>query len=143
MNMNEAKQIDDTLDAQDILFNDYFDGELSEEEQREFKARLDADENFRKEYKQFFDIMGGLRAMPFEFAPDDFENQVRSKIRSRSKGRFFADNFLLTSRVPYEVVGIVMIIVMISAYFMMGIPYNQKIQDLNIRPKLIAPKIIK
>ncbi len=138
--MSEAENIEDEMTAQDILFNDFLEGELSDDAHADFEARLESDEAFRKDYEQFFNIVGGLRSMPFTFAPDDFVDNVQSRIRSRSRGRFFADNYLLTSRIPYEVVGLVMILVMISAYFMMGVPHDAKIKDLNVIPKLQTPQ---
>lgn len=138
--MNEAKNIEEEeMTTQDLLFNDFLEGELSSEEHAKFEERLESDDVFRKEYEQFFNVVGGLRSLPFTFAPDDFVDNVQSRIRSRSRGRFFADNYLLTSRIPYEVVGLVMILVMISSYFMMGVPHDAKIEDLNKIPKLQTP----
>lgn len=137
--MNEAKNKEEEMSEQDLLFNDFLEGELSDEEHALFEERLESDETFKRDYEQFFNVVGGLRSMPFTFAPDDFVDQVQSRIRSRSRGRFFADNYLLTSRIPYEVVGLVMILVMISAYFMMGVPHDAHIQDLNNLPKLQTP----
>ncbi len=137
--MNEANNIEKEMTAQDLLFNDFLEGDLSPEEHAKFEERLENDEVFKREYEQFFSVVGGLRALPFTFAPDDFVNTVQSRIRTRSRGRFFADNYLLTSRIPYEVVGLVMILVMISSYFMMGVPHDAKIKDLNKLPKLQTP----
>lgn len=110
------------LDERDLLFNAYFDGELTQAERVAFEARLEGDAAMRREYDAFLRVVGGVRALPFEFAPDDFVERVQSRIRKRSKGRFFADNYLNTSRVPYEVIALVMMVVMAAAYMMMEAP---------------------
>lgn len=109
-------ELDDELD---LLFNAYFEGELTPQERAEFDARLESEPDFARAYEEFVTIMGGLRSLPFEFAPDDFVERVQSRIRTRSKGRFFAENYLYRSRIPYEVIAIVMIAIMAAAYMMM------------------------
>ncbi len=138
--MSEAENINEEMSEQDLLFNDFLEGDLSPEDHAAFERRLEDDEAFKKEYERFFSIVGGLRALPFTFAPDDFVGQVQTRIRKRSRGRFFTDNYLLTSRIPYEVVGLVMILVMLSAYFMMASPHDKKMKDLNLVPKLQSPE---
>lgn len=121
----------------DLLFNAYFEGELTDPERAEFDSRLEQDDAFRRSYDEFVDIMGGLRSLPFEFAPDDFVDRVTSRIRTRSRGRFFAENYLYGTRVPYEVIAIVMIIVMAGSYMLVEAPRDRdlKTADLTINAK--------
>lgn len=121
----------------DLLFNAYFEGELTDPERAEFDSRLEQDDAFRRSYDEFVDIMGGLRSLPFEFAPDDFVDRVTSRIRTRSRGRFFAENYLYGTRVPYEVIAIVMIIVMAGSYMLVEAPRDRdlKTADLTIDAK--------
>jgi anti-sigma factor RsiW len=120
------------LSELDMLFNAYLDGELSDEEREEFDDRLESDPDFAHAWENFASVMGGLRGMPFEFAPDDFVDKVKGRIRTRSAGRFFAEEYLFKTRMPYEVVALVMIIVMAAAYLFMGAPPDKQMQDVNM-----------
>lgn len=113
----------------DLLFNAYFEGELTPEERADFDAKLEQDPQFAQSYEEFVTIMGGLRNLPFEFAPDDFMERVQSRMRTRSRGRFFADNYLYRSRIPYEVIAIVMIAIMGAAYMMMEPSTDKNLRD--------------
>lgn len=126
------------LEEQDVMFNAYYEGDMTEEEREEFQGRLAHDEDFRRDYEDFLSIVGGLRSLPFEFAPDHFVEKVQSRIRTRSAGRFFAENYLATTRVPYEVIALVMIIVMAAAYMMMESPRDAQLTTADIT--LDAPR---
>lgn len=128
--------LDDECTEQELLFNAYLDGELSEGEVRAFKERLLKEPEFREGWEEFSQVMGGLRALPMEFAPNDFVDKVQSRIRTRSKGKFFADSIIYKQRTPYEVVAIVMLIVMASAYLFLGAPHDNQLQDLADFPRL-------
>ncbi len=118
------------LSEQDALFNAYLDDELSERERDEFNARLRDDPEFKRAYDGFVGVMQVVRALPFEFAPDDFVDKVQGRIRQRSRGRFFAENFLTQARLPYEVVAVVMMIVMAAVYLLMEAPHDAEIVDV-------------
>lgn len=124
------------LSEQDFLFNAYFDDELGDDEREQFAERLRSDPDFARAWKDFSSVMGAVNGLPFEFAPDDFVETVKGRIRTRSRGRFFADELLFRSRVPYEVVALVMIIVMAAAYLFMGAPPDKQMQDVKIPPAL-------
>lgn len=139
---NEMTAMDFEVSEQDLLFNAYLDNELSTDERRDFDARLAADPAFARAWEDFSSIMGAVHGLPFEFAPDDFAEKVKSRIRTRSRGRFFADEFLFRTRMPYEVVALVMIIVMAAAYLFMGAPPDKQMQDVRLPdapPPLIDP----
>lgn len=129
-------------EEQDLLFNAYFEGDLTASEREAFEGQLERDEGFRKNYDEFVHIMTGLRALPFEFAPDDFVDKVESRIRRRSKGRFFAANYLYTSRVPYEVIALVMMVVMASAYMMMEAPRDRGLSTADLTIDKSIPKSV-
>lgn len=133
-NMNAMADIDSDADLseQDLLFNAYLDGELDRSEKEDFARRLETDPEFRKAWQDFERIMGGIRRLPMEFAPDDFVEQVRGRIRTRSNGRFFAENLLFKDRMPYEVVAVVMLIVMAAAYLFFGAPHDSRMQDVKV-----------
>ena len=113
------------LEEHDLMFNAYYEGEMTPEERGAFEERLERDGPFKREYEDFLSVVGGLRGLPFEFAPDDFVERVQSRIRTRSAGRFFAETYLNSNRVPYEVIALVMIIVMAAAYMMMEAPRDR------------------
>lgn len=129
---NELTAMDLELSEQDVLFSAYLDDELSPDERRDFEGRLAADPQFAEAWEHFSMIMGAVDALPFEFAPDDFVERVRGRIRTRSRGRFFAEEYLFKARMPYEVVALVMIIVMAAAYLFMGAPPDRQMQDVRL-----------
>ena len=128
------------LDERDQTFIAFLEGDLSEAKQREFRSQLAQDDELRREFEQFSDIMGGVQNLPFEFAPPDFVDKVRTRIRVRSKGRFFGENLLYSSRMPYEAIAVVMIAVMAAAWLLMGTPKDRHLQnadpDLQVPPRL-------
>jgi len=132
--------LDALHEEQDLLFNAYFEGDLTAQEREEFEAKLDEDDGFRRDYDEFVGIMSGLRTLPFEFAPDDFVDKVESRIRRRSKGRFFAENYLYTSRVPYEVIALVMMVVMAAAWMMMEAPRDSGLRTADLTIDKSAPR---
>lgn len=133
MMMNDSTATwDSEVSEQDLLFNAYLDGELSDDEREEFSERLSDDPAFAKAWKDFSSVMGAVRNLPFEFAPDDFVDTVKSRIRTRSRGRFFAEEYLFRTRMPYEVVALVMIIVMASAYLFVGAPPDKHMEDVRV-----------
>jgi len=132
--------LEDECTEQELLFNAYLDGELSEGEVREFKERLLKEPEFKREWDEFAQVMRGLRKLPMEFAPNDFVDRVQSRIRTRSRDKFFADSILYKQRTPYEVVAVVMLIVMASAYLFLGAPHDTQMQDLAEFPRLEVEK---
>lgn len=132
--MNTMADIDSDADLseQDLLFNAYLDGDLDRGEKEDFARRLETDPEFKKAWQDFERIMGGIRQLPMEFAPDDFVERVRGRIRTRSNGRFFAENMLFKEHMPYEVVAVVMMIVMATAYLFFGAPHDAKMHDVKI-----------
>lgn len=129
---NELTAIDLEVSEQDLLFNAYLDDDLSDDERRDFDARLVVDPAFAQQWEDFSSFMGAVHRLPFEFAPDDFVERVRSRIRTRSRGRFFAEEYLFKVRMPYEVVALVMIIAMSAAYLFMGAPPDREMQDVRL-----------
>lgn len=131
------------IDEQDLMFNAYFEGDMTAEERSSFERRLEHDQGFRRDYEEFLKLVAGLRALPFEFAPDDFVEKVQSRIRTRSQGRFFAENYLTSTHVPYEVIALVMLVVMAAAYMMMESPRDASLTNADVTldaPRHDAPR---
>ena len=132
--------LDDELDESVRIWNDYIDGELSEADRAAFERQLEQDPDLRAEFERFRTTVAGLHAFPFEFAPPDFVSQVETRIRSRSKGRFFSENYLFRDRIMFEVIAIVMIIVMVAMYFFSEAPKDRHIRgDAPAAPNLVVP----
>ena len=137
---NEMTAIDYEATERDLLFSAYLDGELSDDERDDFDARLAEDSSFARDWESFSSVMSAVGDLPFEFAPDDFVDSVKSRIRTRSRGRFFAEELLFKQRFQYEVVCMVMIIVMAAAYLFMGAPPDRGMEDVKLPdapPKLV------
>lgn len=128
--VSNMSELEADLSEQDLLFNAYIEGELDRGERENFARRLEMDPEFRTSWEQFERIMGGIRRLPMEFAPDDFVEQVRGRIRTRSNGRFFAENLFFNQHMPYEVVAVVMMIVMATTYLFFGAPRDLSMHDV-------------
>ena len=116
------------LAEREVLFNAYFDGELSDRDEDAFDQRLQEDPEFRAAYNDFAEVIDRVQNLPSEFAPDDFTDRVRDRIRTRSGGRFFGDGTLQRYQLrPHELAAAAMIIVMSSTYLLMGIPHDRGI----------------
>ena len=127
------------LDERELLFNAYLDGELSEEREAQFDRRLENDPEFRRAYDEFAEIVGDVRNLPYEFAPDDFASKLQDRVRRRSRGGFFSNQLLYHQRAPYEVVAVVMFIVMASAYLFFIIPPDRRIESSQEKQLEVPP----
>lgn len=123
----------------DAKFIAYLEGDLSDRERREFREQLENDPQLEEEFDEFAAVVDGVRSLPFEFAPDDFVDSVTNRIRSRSRGRFFDESFLYSTRTPYEAIAVVMIAVMAAAWVLMGMPRDRGLEDIEIQPRLDTP----
>ena len=121
--------LDSAVDERTLRFNAYIDDELSAEERRLFEKELAEDEEFARDYEEFSRPIQGLHSFSFEFAPPGFVSRVETRIRTRSQGRFFAENYLFGERMPYEVVAIVMIVLMATMYFFVEVPNDKHMRD--------------
>lgn len=127
------------VSERDATFIAYIEGDLSERERAEFRARLEDDPELERELEDFAAVVDGVRNLPFQFAPDDFVDNVTNRIRKRSSGRFFDESFLYSTRTPYEAIAVVMIAVMAAAWILMGMPRDRNMKDIEIEPRLDTP----
>lgn len=119
------------------LLNRSIDGDLDADQKSVLARQLEESEELRGELEGLNQVVGGLRALPFEFAPDDFVDKVQGRMRKQSAGRLFAKDFLLKSRVPYEAIAVVMMIIMAAAYLLLEPPLEVTVQDVDLRPPII------
>jgi anti-sigma factor RsiW len=77
------------------LFSAALEGELTEEEQRRFAAALERDAGLGAEYREFVACNDALRhaAAAAPGPVPDLLPGVQSRLRARSRGRFYADRF--------------------------------------------------
>lgn len=127
------------VSERDATFIAYLEGDLDEREREEFRAELDEDPELEREFDEFRAVVDGVRGLPFQFAPDDFVDNVTNRIRSRSRGRFFDESFLYSTRTPYEAIAVVMIAVMAAAWILMDMPRDRNMKDIEIEPRLDTP----
>ncbi|MGM0554804.1 MAG: hypothetical protein ACQEVA_00310 [Myxococcota bacterium] len=127
------------VDERDAKFIAYLEGDLSEREREEFREELDQDPQLERDFEDFRAVVDGVRGLPFQFAPDDFVDNVTNRIRRRSSGRFFAESFLYSTRTPYEAIAVVMIAVMAAAWILMDMPRDRNMKDIEVEPRLDTP----
>lgn len=83
-----------TRDEARERFSRAVDGELSEEERKDFEASLAADPDLGVEYQRFRETVRGTRALGSVRPPRvDLVAGVQRKLRTRSRGRYYRDRF--------------------------------------------------
>jgi anti-sigma factor RsiW len=102
-------------DAQD-RFDRYYEGDLPAEEQQAMDAHLASCTECRDEYQRLVKTLGALSKMRATHAPGGFVDGVEGRIRKRSRGRFFSRRPDFTSRLPYEVLSVVMLIALLAIF---------------------------
>lgn len=102
-------------DAQD-RFDRYYEGDLAAEEQRAMDAHLAECTECRESYQKLVKTLAALSKMKATHAPGDFIDSVQGRIRQRSRGRFFSRRPDFTSRLPYEVLSVVMLIALLAIF---------------------------
>jgi anti-sigma factor RsiW len=81
-------------EAAQALFSDYLDGELAAAERAQVDAHLADCIPCRSELEDMKRTLAALRGAKVEAPPEvspEFMDELRSQIRTRSKGRFFGD----------------------------------------------------
>jgi anti-sigma factor RsiW len=87
-----------TADEVRDLFSTAFDEQLTPEQRAAFDAALAGDETLRAEYQQFRETIGEAQKLALDDdlgAPPapDLLGSVQTKLRKRSRGRFYRDRF--------------------------------------------------
>jgi hypothetical protein len=86
------------------LFSEYFDGDLTAGKAREVEESL-----------------GSLRSLNRSAPPPDFEQKLKRRIRVRSRGRFFSEASQphVVTRVPFELISLILILIAMSLLYLM------------------------
>jgi anti-sigma factor RsiW len=97
-------------------FDRYYEGDLDSAERDAVDAHLAACPACQQEYQQLVAAMNALASMRGQAAPKDFVDAVQGRIRKRSRGRFFARRQDFTTRLPYELLSVVMLIAILAIF---------------------------
>jgi anti-sigma factor RsiW len=109
------------------LFSAYWDEELAADQANALEAHLKSCVVCRREYESFEQTVGALGTLHRMVAPPEFSDGVRSKIRKRSKGRFFTPR-RLAERIPYELFSLVMLGLILAIYILLALTQPGRLQ---------------
>lgn len=117
-----------TSDEARELFSEAFDGELDDERRAAFEAALAADAELRDEWEGFREMLTETHALAMHDAAQgptpDLLAGVQTRLRERSRGRFYRDRFATTTRGARALMpimlGLVMLLVVVVAWVMMN-----------------------
>jgi len=108
--------IDTAEDTADERASEWVDALMDEREREAFERELAEDPELALELERFEQTVEILRRMPQPAAPDDFLKAVQSRIRRRSRGRWYGFEQAKT-RFPYEAAfNIVLIGILFALY---------------------------
>lgn len=113
---------DDTRRAHDERATDWIDDALSAADRDAFEREMEADPALAREVKELEGVVRGLRRMPVEAAPSDFLRAVQSRIRRRSRGRYYGARELTRYRFPYEAVINAILLGLLMAVYIISMP---------------------
>ncbi|MEZ4265516.1 MAG: hypothetical protein R3F39_03990 [Myxococcota bacterium] len=99
----------------------WLDGDLDAEELRRFESELEWDSELDDAAETMAAAVGHLRAMPSAQAPPDFLDAVQSRIRRRSRGRWFAIE-AAKLRFPFEAAVSVVLIGLLAGVYLSAVP---------------------
>lgn len=105
-------------DAIQADFTDYVDGELGAARRAEVQAHVGECAECKEALETFKSTVAGLRSLSAPPPAEDILTSVQSKIRKRSRGRYFRRGFALQGyRFPYELVALLMLLLLLVVYF--------------------------
>jgi hypothetical protein len=84
------------------LFSAALEGELTQEEHQLFTEALERDAGLRAEYREFISCNDALRQAAAAVPVPDLLPGVQTRLRSRSRGRFYADRFAERSTTGWQ-----------------------------------------
>jgi anti-sigma factor RsiW len=97
------------------LFSAYWDRELAAQDLTALEEHLKSCVVCRREYQTFEKALGAVGQLHKMTAPPDFAEAVRTRIRKRSRDRFFTPR-RLAERIPYELFSLVMLGLILAIY---------------------------
>jgi len=114
-----------TPDEARDLFSAAYDGELDAERRAAFDAALEADADLRTEWEGFRAMLDEAHSLDADEGPTpDLLAGVQTRLRERSRGRFYRDRFATRSSLGRSVfpilLGLVMLLVVVIAWLAMN-----------------------
>jgi anti-sigma factor RsiW len=100
------------------LFSAYWDEQLAVDQVGALEEHLRSCVVCRREFQSFEKTVSAVGALHKMVAPADFAEAVRSRIRKRSKGRFFTPR-RLAERIPYELFSLLMLGLILAIYIVL------------------------
>jgi anti-sigma factor RsiW len=97
------------------LFSAYWDEELAADQAGALEEHLRSCVVCRREFQSFEQTVSAVGSLHRMVAPPDFAEGVRTRIRKRSKGRFFTPR-RLAERIPYELFSLLMLGLILAIY---------------------------
>jgi anti-sigma factor RsiW len=121
------------------LLSDYLEGELEPALREEFEAHLASCAETREELEALRGTLEALGTLQPVQPPDNFLQQVKAKLRRRTKSPFDF-SFGLDRKIPFEAVSMVLIGILIALYLLLvALPRDRVETDLGTGPRLIKP----
>lgn len=116
------------------LFSAAFDEQLTPEQRKAFDSLLAGDAELKTEYEQFKSMLGDAHRLSLDddlgAPPPDLLGKVQTKLRKRSRGRYYRDRYSektgLGAMLPI-IIGLVMLIILATVYVTMQ--YVQPLEE--------------
>ncbi len=108
---------DDSHQAFEADFSDYYDKRLPDERARAVDEHLASCARCRAEYEQFRGALGALSGLNRISAPSDFDDHVADTIHRRSAGKFFGRR-AFADRVPFELLALLALAIVAILYWL-------------------------
>lgn len=109
------------------LFSDYWDEDLAPGDLSALEEHLKSCVVCRREYQIFQKTVGAVGQLNQVMAPPDFAEEVRARIRKRSRGRFFTPR-KMAERIPYEVFSLVMLGLILAIYVVLQLSHPAQLK---------------
>ena len=109
------------------LFSAYWDKDLPQADVSALEEHLRSCVVCRREYQTFERTVGAVAQLHKMVAPPEFADGVRTRIRQRSRGRFFTPR-KLAERIPYELFSLVMLGLILAIYIVLQLAHPAQLK---------------
>ncbi|MDB4967868.1 MAG: putative transrane anti-sigma factor [Myxococcales bacterium] len=109
------------------LFSAYWDEDLAPADLSALEEHLKSCVVCRREYQTFKKTVGAVGGLDRVMAPPDFAEEVRARIRKRSRGRFFSPR-KMAERIPYELFSLVMLGLILAIYIVLQLSHPAQLK---------------
>ncbi len=130
--MDNPKNIEPPAGLSDERASEWVDALMDEREREAFGRELANDPELAAELQRFEQTVEILRRMPRPQAPDDFLEAVQSRIRRRSRGRWYGFQ-QASARFPFEAAFNIVLIGILFALYLSSNTWNEP-------ARLVAPR---